>query len=97
MSQRIQFLEAKGLTSVEIDDAIRQASLSQQPRAPVQAYQGQPVYGPSPYQLAQPLPGQWDWRDYFVCYTRYILLHTDFSLDHCCCFWSSYICWSFVV
>lgn len=68
MSQKIQFLEAKGLTAVEIDDAIRQASLGQPARNPAQSYQGQPVYGPAPYQLTQPPTGQWDWRDYFVRY-----------------------------
>jgi hypothetical protein len=60
-------LEAKGLTAVEIDDAIRQASLSQPARTPLQSYQGQypqQMYGTVPY--AQLPSGQWDWRDYFV-------------------------------
>jgi len=68
MSQRIQFLEAKGLTAVEIDDAMRQASLSQSTRMPVQSYQSpyqQPIYGSSTY-LAQAAPSPWDWRDYFI-------------------------------
>ncbi|KAF9650503.1 hypothetical protein BDM02DRAFT_1386255 [Thelephora ganbajun] len=64
LAQKIQFLEAKGLTSAEIEDALRQASLSNAARA--NASYPQPVYGPMPYQLVQPPPGQWDWRDYFI-------------------------------
>jgi peroxin-14 len=57
--QRIQFLEAKGLTPQEIDLAFKQA-------APVaHSYQAQYAtpYGPSIY---PPAPPRWDWRDYFI-------------------------------
>ena len=58
LAQRIQFLEAKGLTPVEIDIAIKQSIPYQAPYAS--------VYGPAPYAVAGPLAPQWDWRDYFV-------------------------------
>jgi hypothetical protein len=74
LAQKIQFLEAKGLTPAEIEDALRQAPLSNAARA--NASYPQPVYGPMPYQLAQPPPGQWDWRDYFVW-------HTGIRTPHC--------------
>ena len=64
LAQKIQFLEAKGLTPAEVEDALRQASLSSAARA--NAPYPQQVYGPMPYQFAQPPPDQWDWRDYFV-------------------------------
>ncbi|KAK7058902.1 peroxisomal membrane protein pex14 [Paramarasmius palmivorus] len=58
LTQRIQFLEAKGLTPPEIDRAIRQASLNQTVQAPYQP--PYPGYG-------YPYPNQrWDWRDYFI-------------------------------
>ncbi|KAJ6610071.1 hypothetical protein B0H10DRAFT_2438222 [Mycena sp. CBHHK59/15] len=57
LTQRIQFLEAKGLTPVEIDLAVRQAA------------QG-PAYAPSYAQTPYPVIGaptyRWDWRDYFI-------------------------------
>lgn len=61
----MQFLQAKGLTSEEIDAAVKQASTQQ---SNVQSYRTQyaPVYGPSPYSVVPPPPYQWDWRDYFV-------------------------------
>ncbi|KAJ7070961.1 peroxisomal membrane anchor protein conserved region-domain-containing protein [Mycena amicta] len=49
-AQRIQFLEAKGLTPAEIDLAVRQAAQT-------------PSYGPYPL---PPPAHQWDWRDYFI-------------------------------
>ncbi|KAH9937113.1 peroxisomal membrane anchor protein conserved region-domain-containing protein [Fomitopsis serialis] len=70
LAQRVQFLEAKGLTSPEIDEAMKQAALqrgqmalgpSSVPYAPAYA----PVYGPSPF-AAQPPMQPWDWRDYFI-------------------------------
>jgi len=63
MAQRMQFLEAKGLTGPEIDVALKQASVNQ--TAP-QLYQAPytPGYGPSPY--STPPSHSWDWRDYFV-------------------------------
>ena len=67
LTQRVQFLEAKGLTGPEIDEAMRQASRNQSYGPPPQVYAGAPypVYGPSPY-AAQPPNQPWDWRDYFV-------------------------------
>ncbi|KAJ4489330.1 hypothetical protein C8J55DRAFT_450376 [Lentinula edodes] len=58
LAQRIQFLEAKGLTPPEIDLAVRQASnqsgaIPYNPGFP-------PAFG-SPYSAQQ-----WDWRDYFI-------------------------------
>ncbi|KAJ7597112.1 hypothetical protein C8J56DRAFT_1011641 [Mycena floridula] len=51
VEQRIQFLQAKGLTRPEIDEAFRQVSnYSATPYKPQ-------FYGPSQ---------QWDWRDYFI-------------------------------
>ncbi|KAI9508782.1 hypothetical protein F5148DRAFT_1299180 [Russula earlei] len=61
LAQRIQFLEAKGLTGPEIEEAMRQAnSYGPQPlQSPFS-----PVYGPLPY-VTQSIP-PWDWRDYFI-------------------------------
>ncbi|KAH9950472.1 hypothetical protein B0H21DRAFT_868888 [Amylocystis lapponica] len=56
LAQRMQFLEAKGLSGPEIDEAMRHSTIPS-------AYP--PGYGPSPY-VAQPPTGQWDWRDYFI-------------------------------
>lgn len=70
LAQRVQFLEAKGLNSAEIDEAMRQAALqrtqfaspsSAAPYGPPYA----PVYGLQPF-AGQPLVQPWDWRDYFV-------------------------------
>ncbi|PPQ71336.1 hypothetical protein CVT24_012077 [Panaeolus cyanescens] len=62
VTQRIQFLEAKGLTPAEIDIALKQASAGQ-------VAIPQPQYG-SPYAMNQyampPPPQRWDWRDYFI-------------------------------
>ncbi|KAJ7783868.1 hypothetical protein DFH07DRAFT_908919 [Mycena maculata] len=57
LAQRIQFLEAKGLTPVEIDFAVRQAA---------QGSSYAPAYAPSGYPLMAPPPYRWDWRDYFI-------------------------------
>lgn len=66
LAQRVQFLEAKGLNSSEIEEAMRQASaglpLALSTSQQYGAYP--PAYGPVQY-TAQP-PHQWDWRDYFV-------------------------------
>lgn len=62
LAQRIQFLEAKGLTPPEIDIAIKQASLTtpqQTPYAPGYS-QNYSIVGPAQ-------PQRWDWRDYFAC------------------------------
>ncbi|KAI0721269.1 hypothetical protein C8T65DRAFT_825844 [Cerioporus squamosus] len=70
LAQRVQFLEAKGLTGPEIEEAMRQAAVNQSaPRPSVQAYPPSaygPVYGPMPYSPVQPPSHQWDWRDYFI-------------------------------
>ncbi|CAK5280554.1 unnamed protein product [Mycena citricolor] len=57
LAQRIQFLEAKGLTAQEIDIAIRQATNG--PSYPAT------YNGPFSY-MGQPPPYRWDWRDYFI-------------------------------
>ncbi len=74
----MQFLEAKGLSSQEIDLAFRQAATAH----PYQAQHG-PAQGSSLYNLTSP-PTRWDWRDYFVClrgFGNHILNHlaTDYS------------------
>ncbi|KIY72822.1 hypothetical protein CYLTODRAFT_428824 [Cylindrobasidium torrendii FP15055 ss-10] len=58
-SQKVQFLESKGLTPPEIDMAFRQAS----PSPPAG-----PSYGASypPPGFQYPQPSRWDWRDYFI-------------------------------
>ncbi|EKM83825.1 hypothetical protein AGABI1DRAFT_117296 [Agaricus bisporus var. burnettii JB137-S8] len=60
-AQRIQFLEAKGLTPQEIDIAIKQSSSS------TQFPNHQPAFVANYSQTSYP-PGaqRWDWRDYFV-------------------------------
>ncbi|KAJ4486233.1 hypothetical protein J3R30DRAFT_3820487 [Lentinula aciculospora] len=55
LAQRIQFLEAKGLSPPEIDLALRQASNQSSYSA------GFPAAFGSPYPAQQ-----WDWRDYFI-------------------------------
>lgn len=64
LAQRVQFLEAKGLTGPEIEEALRQANASRPLPSHIQQPPYGPVYGPLPYvpQLNPP----WDWRDYFV-------------------------------
>ncbi|KAJ8469443.1 hypothetical protein ONZ45_g16888 [Pleurotus djamor] len=62
LAQRIQFLEAKGLTPSEIDMAMKQASSNQ--TVPTHAA-GLPVYGPHYAPVPPPRP-TWDWRDYFI-------------------------------
>lgn len=58
LSQRVQFLETKGLTPVEIDMAMKQAALVGTVPHPER-------YLPIPY---GPPTQNWDWRDYFVNY-----------------------------
>ena len=66
LAQRVQFLEAKGLTSPEIEEAMRQASATQPVSYNTPQYGTyQSPYGPVTYTTAQP-PHIWDWRDYFV-------------------------------
>ncbi|EDR15619.1 uncharacterized protein LACBIDRAFT_300717 [Laccaria bicolor S238N-H82] len=58
LTQRIQFLEAKGLTPPEIELAMKQASVTT-------AGPSQQV--PYPYSRQQfPSQSRWDWRDYFI-------------------------------
>ncbi|PIL31603.1 transporter [Ganoderma sinense ZZ0214-1] len=67
LAQRVQFLEAKGLTAPEIEEAMRQAGANQTVPSPAygpSAYA--PAYGPMPYNPVQLPPSQWDWRDYFI-------------------------------
>jgi hypothetical protein len=64
LAQRVQFLEAKGLTGLEIEEAMRQANRSGPHPSHIQQPPYGPVYGPLPY-APQPNP-VWDWRDYFV-------------------------------
>ncbi|KAF8203594.1 peroxisomal membrane anchor protein conserved region-domain-containing protein [Pholiota molesta] len=65
VSQRIQFLEAKGLTPAEIDLALKQAtfaSANQSVQAPYTA-----SYAPNQYPVSHlPVNQRWDWRDYFI-------------------------------
>ncbi|KAF8633657.1 hypothetical protein AX15_001306 [Amanita polypyramis BW_CC] len=60
VSQRVQFLEAKGLTPLEIDLALKQAAAAR----PYQEQYG-PTQGPLLYHLTAP-SRRWDWRDYFI-------------------------------
>ncbi|KAJ7181737.1 hypothetical protein C8R43DRAFT_1055509 [Mycena crocata] len=59
LAQRIQFLEAKGLTPAEIDQAVRQAAQGSSPSYPS-------GYAQNQYTLMPPPPYRWDWRDYFI-------------------------------
>ncbi|KAH7915816.1 peroxisomal membrane anchor protein conserved region-domain-containing protein [Hygrophoropsis aurantiaca] len=68
LAQRVQFLEAKGLTGPEIEDAMKQAANQTSgpaPRFQPSLYQSSypQTYPQSPY---PPIPQQWDWRDYFI-------------------------------
>ncbi|KAF8585573.1 hypothetical protein K439DRAFT_1409943 [Ramaria rubella] len=73
LAKRIEFLESKGLTPSEIEDALRQSSansnvLASQSSAQQPIAQYAPSYAPAPFTvLAQPpaVP-QLDWRDYFI-------------------------------
>lgn len=91
LAQRVQFLEAKGLTGPEIEEAMRQAAMSSNvTRAPAQPYAPSPygpVYGPMPYTPVQPPPQQWDWRDYFVSdFKSQVICPSSFApKDHCGC------------
>ncbi|KXN89966.1 Peroxisomal membrane protein pex14 [Leucoagaricus sp. SymC.cos] len=63
LTQRIQFLEAKGLTPAEIDQVVRQVSASAPPQGYQQNYISNYTHGPYPL---TPRAQGWDWRDYFV-------------------------------
>ncbi|KAH8998971.1 peroxisomal membrane anchor protein conserved region-domain-containing protein [Lactarius hatsudake] len=66
LAQRVQFLEAKGLTGPEIEEAMRLANSSgpHQPHINPQQPSYGPVYGPLPF--VSPHHSPWDWRDYFI-------------------------------
>ena len=65
VTQRIQFLEAKGLTPAEIDIALKQAAFASSNQAVQAPYSAS--YTPNPYALSPyPRAHRWDWRDYFV-------------------------------
>lgn len=64
LTQRIQFLEAKGLTPVEIDMAIKQSSTNATPPNYQNGYTAN--YSAAPYPMAPPRAQGWDWRDYFA-------------------------------
>lgn len=91
LAQRVQFLEAKGLTSVEIEEAMKQAASNQtSPYGASQQYAPYPpAYGPLPY-AAQP-PQPWDWRDYFVSTHRGYSLKAHCRLDYRCCLWYHHV------
>lgn len=69
LTQRVQFLEAKGLTAPEIEEAMRQANRNQSMQmvqGPVQQHIPYGTgYGP-PIPYAQSPVQPWDWRDYFI-------------------------------
>ncbi|EJD55591.1 hypothetical protein AURDEDRAFT_78799 [Auricularia subglabra TFB-10046 SS5] len=73
VAKRIEFLEAKGLTNAEVQEAISQAALSSTGPSGTAAAT-QPTYSVTPFvsqqyayapQPAPPVP-QLDWRDYFI-------------------------------
>lgn len=64
-AQRIQFLEAKGLTPSEIEEAMRQAALPQNNSPQYSQYGPYPQYGPQ-FNMMGPTRPPLDWRDYFV-------------------------------
>ncbi|PPQ88658.1 hypothetical protein CVT25_010234 [Psilocybe cyanescens] len=61
VTQRIQFLEAKGLSPQEIDIAMKQAAFASPSRVPYAN-----SYAPNPYTVASVQRQRWDWRDYFI-------------------------------
>ncbi|KAG1870019.1 hypothetical protein F4604DRAFT_1583898 [Suillus subluteus] len=64
IAQRVQFLEAKGLSGPEIEEAMKQAA-NQTAAKPQNHFQSPyPTYGPAPYPSYP--SQQWDWRDYFI-------------------------------
>ncbi|KAF5355873.1 hypothetical protein D9756_003817 [Leucocoprinus leucothites] len=63
LTQRIQFLEAKGLSPAEVDQAVRQAAAGVSSQGYQQGYPAN--YTPGPYSIGSRAHG-WDWRDYFA-------------------------------
>ncbi|KAF9481368.1 hypothetical protein BDN70DRAFT_803504 [Pholiota conissans] len=71
VTQRIQFLEAKGLSPVEIDLALKQAAFASSNQT-IQGPYSAP-YAPNPYVVSPLYAGQpWDWRDYFLQITAVV-------------------------
>ncbi|KIJ45108.1 hypothetical protein M422DRAFT_227705 [Sphaerobolus stellatus SS14] len=75
LAKRIEFLESKGLTPAEIEEAIRQSSVGSSTSVTAPSYreaqppqQYTPSYAPSTYTVvaAPPPTPQLDWRDYFI-------------------------------
>ncbi|KAF5377592.1 hypothetical protein D9615_005339 [Tricholomella constricta] len=65
LAQRIQFLEAKGLTPQEIDIALKQSTVNN--HGPSYQAPYAPGYATSPYAPVGVAPAhRWDWRDYFI-------------------------------
>ncbi|KAG6842596.1 hypothetical protein C0991_000122 [Blastosporella zonata] len=63
LTQRIQFLEAKGLTPQEIDIALKQTTLNNS--GPSYQHPYSSGYGASTFS-GHPTGQRWDWRDYFI-------------------------------
>ncbi|TFY70368.1 hypothetical protein EVG20_g2640 [Dentipellis fragilis] len=61
LAQRVQFLEAKGLSPAEIEHVLSRASAQNSSAQPLQV---QPSYGP--FLPSPPQPQRPDWRDYFI-------------------------------
>ncbi|CAE6522147.1 unnamed protein product [Rhizoctonia solani] len=70
LTKRISFLESKGLTTAEIEDAISQSASSSTTSRPSSIYsvpQSQFAFQPPPTTVVAPPPiPQRDWRDYFI-------------------------------
>ncbi|CAE7146871.1 unnamed protein product [Rhizoctonia solani] len=73
LTKRISFLESKGLTTAEIEDAIAQSASSSTTSRPSSVYsapsapQGSFAFQPPPTAMVAPPPiPQRDWRDYFI-------------------------------
>lgn len=65
IAQRVQFLEAKGLSGPEIEEAMKQAASQTALSQPQNHFQSPySTYGPAPYPSYP--SQQWDWRDYFI-------------------------------
>ncbi|CAE6449536.1 unnamed protein product [Rhizoctonia solani] len=79
LTKRISFLESKGLTTAEIEDAISQSASSSTTSRPSSIYaapQNQFAFQPPSTMVAAPPPiPQRDWRDYFVSYDRHYIWH----------------------
>ncbi|KAH3665674.1 hypothetical protein OGAPHI_003862 [Ogataea philodendri] len=70
LAKKIEFLESKGLTQVEVEEALQKARLSSSTTSqqPVSASAPPPPPIPDYYRSAPPLPER-DWKDYFIMAT----------------------------